>query len=390
MAAPTMRRRGGCLAIVATAALSTSARAAAHALSGACPQRRAACTTPRVLRASAAPTPPDVGCGTAADPAADYHVPVMLRETIDLLVTDPTGVYVDGTLGGGGHSAALLDALGPTGGRVVGVDRDADAIAETSARLREHVDSGRLTPVRASFQFLDAALGSLELSDGGPSRGVSGILLDLGISSHQIDAGHRGFSFRHDAPLDMRMDGASALPSARDFLNGCAVDELVRVLREYGEEKYARPIARAILAARPLGTTGDLARAVSSVTPEHKRTKTLARVFQAVRILVNDELRELEVVLLSAARLVRPGGRLVVLSYHSLEDRRVKNVMRSGALDGRVVRDEMGNSLSPWRPVTRKPVVATDEEVRTNGRARSAKLRAAERTEASSDAGPRP
>lgn len=310
-----------------------------------------------------------------------YHTPVMLRETLDWLVTDPAGVYADGTLGGGGHTSALLDMVAPAGGIVVGVDRDREALDQTCRRLRSHVDSGSLRPLHTSFRHLPSALARLELPALEAQQGLSGLMLDLGVSSHQIDADYRGFSFRHDGALDMRMDATSPAPSARDFLNACEPAELVRVLQDYGEEKYARPIARAILAARPLETTSQLVRAVESTTPENKRTKTLARVFQALRILVNDEIGELEAILLAAADIVRPGGRLVVLSYHSLEDRRTKNVMRTGNLAGRLTQDEMGNVLSRWRPLTRKPVGASEAEVALNGRARSAKLRVAERTD---------
>lgn len=343
----------------------------------ACARAGRACA--RLLRAPRA----RMGSGPAApreEAAEDYHVPVMLGETLDWLVTDPTGVYADGTLGGGGHTSALLDRIAPAGGIVVGVDRDQEALEQTCALLRAHVDAGSLRPLHTSFRHLPSALARLELPALSEGQGLSGLMLDLGVSSHQIDADYRGFSFRHDGALDMRMDRASPAPSAKDFLNACEPAELVRVLQDYGEEKYARPIARAILAARPLETTLQLVRAVESTTPENKRTKTLARVFQALRILVNDELGELEDILLAAADIVRPGGRLVILSYHSLEDRRAKNVMRSGRLDGEVGQDEMGNVLSRWRPLTRKPVGASEAEVAANGRARSAKLRVAERT----------
>jgi 16S rRNA (cytosine1402-N4)-methyltransferase len=313
--------------------------------------------------------------------ADEYHVPVMLRETLDWLVTDQAGIYVDGTLGGGGHTSAILEAIAPAGGVVIGVDRDEEALAQTCGRLRAHVDAGRLHPLHTSFRYLPEALARLQLPALAAHGGLSGLLLDLGVSSHQIDADYRGFSFRHDSPLDMRMDAGSSMPTAKDFLNTCDASELVRVLQDYGEEKYARPIARAILGARPHETTLGLVAAIESVTPEPKRIKTFARVFQALRILVNDELGELESVLLAAARLIRPGGRLAILSYHSLEDRRAKNVMRSGHLDGRIDKDEMGNALSHWRPLTRKPVLAAGTEIQRNGRARSAKLRVAERTE---------
>jgi len=256
-----------------------------------------------------------------------------------------------------------------------------EALEQTGKRLRAFVDGGRLRPVHTSFRYLHSTLALLDLPALDEQQGLSGIMLDLGVSSHQIDADYRGFSFRHDGDLDMRMDATSDGMTARDFLNTCEPADLVRVLKDYGEEKYARPIARAIIAARPLDTTSQLVTAIESETPEPMRTKTMARVFQALRILVNDELGELEAILLDAANLVKPGGRIAILSYHSLEDRRAKNVMRSGNLNGRMVQDEMGNVLSHWRPLTRKPVVATDEEVGLNRRSRSAKLRVAERTD---------
>jgi 16S rRNA (cytosine1402-N4)-methyltransferase len=272
----------------------------------------------------------DADAGAPLGASDDYHVPVLLSETVEWLVTDRSGVYADGTLGGGGHTAALLELLAPAGGVVVGVDRDAEALATTSGRLRDHVASGALRPVHTSFRYMPRALAALDLPAlAAPPAGLTGLLLDLGVSSHQIDAGYRGFSFRHDGVLDMRMDASSAAPSARDFLNTCEPAELVRVLQDYGEEKYARPVARAILAARPHETTAGLVRAIEAVTPEPKRTKTLARVFQALRILVNDELVELEELLLAAADLVKPGVRGTRVAARAL--RRASQRRRGGA-----------------------------------------------------------
>lgn len=310
-----------------------------------------------------------------------YHVPVMVEETVNSLVWEPNGVYVDGTLGGGGHSAAILSRVDPAGGMVIGIDRDLDAISAASQRLAEHVKAGSFVARHACFQHMESVLRALATSDDRIAGGVSGILLDLGVSSFQIDEGSRGFSFRFDAPLDMRMDTTTSSADAGYFLNACDLRDLAHVLRAYGEEKFSGPIARAIVEARPLVTTGDLVRAIEGVTPSHKLTKTLARVFQAVRIHTNDELSELRGILASASRLVKPGGRLAVISYHSLEDRPTKNTMRAGNLDGEVRKDEMGNVLSPWRPVTRKPLTPSDEEIEANPRSRSAKLRVAQRTE---------
>lgn len=301
-----------------------------------------------------------------------YHTPVLLNETLELLVTDPGGVYVDATLGGGGHSEALLQRLSPAG-RVIALDQDDDAIAEATKRLSGF--ASRVEIRRANFGDVAAELASAGVAS------VDGFLLDLGVSSHQLDDAARGFSFRGEERLDMRMDRRSGR-SAYDVVNGTDEQELARVLWEYGEERRSRQIARAIVRQRPVETTTQLARIVESLIPGPMATKSLARVFQAIRIEVNQELAQLRRCLAVAPGLLKQGGRLVVISYHSLEDRIVKEFIRDAAAD----RIPSGSKFLPdeprsptLRPLTKKPVVAGPEEERSNPRARSAKLRAAER-----------
>ena len=317
----------------------------------------------------------DEGRGTKGDPlryASAYHAPVLYKTVVEGLITDPSGCYVDATLGGGGHAAALLDALAP-GGRVVGIDQDADALEAARVRLAEAEAQGRFRAVRGNFGDL-ARLLSQEGVDA-----IDGLLLDLGVSSFQLDTAGRGFSYRSGAPLDMRMDTRSGV-SADEVINAWSEAELRRVLYQYGEEPRAARIARAVAAARPIRTTDALAAVVRSAVPERDEVKTLSRVFQAVRIAVNDELAVLERALAAATQVVRPGGRMAVISYHSLEDRRVKRYFRYGNLEGEPVRDFYGNLLAPWSELTRKPVEAGAHEVAQNPRARSARLRIAERT----------
>ncbi len=303
--------------------------------------------------------------------ATGYHAPVLYKEVVDGLARDPAGVYVDGTLGGGGHAAALLDALAP-GGVVVGIDQDPAALATAEARLAAEAEAGRFRTLRGNFGDLERLL-----AEAGVER-VDGILLDLGVSSHQIDAAERGFAYAASGPLDMRMDPDAPLAAA-DLVNRAEPEELVHLLRAYGEEPRAPKIVRALVAARPIETTGELADIVRAATYHREELKTLARVFQALRIAVNDELAVLERALVAGLRVLRPGGRLAVIAYHSLEDRRAKQFLRYGNFDGEPVRDFYGNLLTPWTLVTRKPVTASDAEVAANPRARSARLRIAEK-----------
>ena len=310
--------------------------------------------------------------------ATDYHAPVLCKTAVDGLVTDTAGTYVDGTLGGGGHTAALLDRL-DSKASVFGIDRDEDAITFSTGRLVRELESGRLRIVRGNVADLVELLTSEDVAE------IDGLLLDLGVSSHQLDTGERGFSYARDGTLDMRMDQAANAPgtdpervSAGALVNSSSEQVLRDVLFRFGEEPRSRRIAAAIVSARPLESTSDLADVVRAVVPRDAETKTLARVFQAIRIAVNRELEALESALTAAQTLIRPGGRLVVISYHSLEDRIVKRFMRSGDATGEVKRDIYGNTLAPFRPIGRV-IKADDAEAAANPRSRSARMRIAER-----------
>ena len=320
---------------------------------------------PRLPRRAAEAAPPSTPYATR------YHAPVLAEEVLDLLVTDRAGVYVDGTLGGGGHAAALLDALAPQA-RVLGIDQDEEALEEARRRLDAHVVTGRFRALHGNFEAMEALLAHAGV---GP---VDGVLLDLGVSSHQIDAAGRGFAFSAEGPLDMRMDRAQPVTAAT-LVNDAEPEELIRLLRQFGEEPRAPRIVRAIVERRPLGTTAELAAAVRAAVPVKEEVKALARTFQALRIAVNDEMGVLERALEAALAVLRPGGRLAVIAYHSLEDRRVKHFLRAGNLQGQVARDFYGNALTPWTLVTRKAVVAGEKETAANPRARSARLRVAEK-----------
>lgn len=314
--------------------------------------------------------------------ATGYHVPVLWKNVVDGLITDPEGCYVDATLGGGGHAAALLDALAPDG-RVLGIDRDPEALRASRERLRAEIAAGRFHALHGNFGALQDLLQAEGLVP------IDGLLLDLGVSSHQIDAAERGFSFQAEGPLDMRMNPRTGL-TAHQVVNAWGEDELRQALYRYGEERRAPQIARAIVDARPLETTAALADAVRGAVPARDEVKSLARVFQALRIAVNDELAMLERVLEQAEAVVRPGGRLAVISYHSLEDRRVKRYLRYGNFEGRPVRDLYGNLIAPWRELVRTPVRASEGEIEANPRARSARLRIAERRDSDGTASPAP
>ncbi len=287
-----------------------------------------------------------------------YHVPVLAREVVELLQPRPGGVYVDGTLGGGGHAAAILDASAPDG-RVIGMDWDEEAVAAARERLGRYGE--RVTVVGRNFAELDDMVMALGLTT------VDGVLFDLGVSSHQFDEPARGFSVQRPGPLDMRMSRQLAA-TARDVLRTASVEELANLFFEYGEERRARAIARAIGRARergePLETTEDLARLCG---PRRGRIHPATRVFQALRIAVNDELGNLRRGLAAAVRVLRSGGRLAVISFHSLEERIVKRLFLEQQAAGVL------------RVVTKKPVMATAAEAAANPRSRSAKLRVAER-----------
>lgn len=295
-----------------------------------------------------------------------YHKPVLRDEAVRYLVTNPNGTYVDGTLGGGGHAALILHKLSDKG-RLFAIDQDEEAI-KYAGRL--FADESRITLVRGNFGYMDVLL---------PREyhgGIDGILLDLGVSSHQIDEAERGFSFQKDGPLDMRM-GALQTTTAAEIVNEYDFESLRDLLFEYGEERRSSRIARAIIQARPLNTTGQLREAVASVVPERFRNKSLARVFQALRIQVNSELNMLKRVLEKGYSLLCDKGRFVVITYHSLEDRICKNFFRSGNFEGKMVKDFYGNDIRPMEALNKKVISASETEKAENTRARSAKLRAA-------------
>lgn len=317
---------------------------------------------------------------------SEYHTPVMLDESISALVTNPSGTYADATFGGGGHTAELLSRLNEDG-HVIAFDRDSDAISN-------RIDDPRLTMVRADFRFihnfvLNEAHETSDETLKGKLNGLDGILADLGVSSHQFDTAERGFSFRYDAPLDMRMNREGG-KTAADVVNEYSQEDLERIFRLYGEVDNAGKVARLIASARDkgsIGTTGELDEAVKAALPRFAEHKYLAKVYQALRIEVNHEMRSLEKFLEGAADTLRPGGRLVVITYHSLEDRMVKNFIKTGRADGREEKDIFGNIHAPLKAVNRKPILPQEEEIASNTRARSAKLRIAEKIE---DGGNRP
>ena len=382
----------------------------------------------------------------------EYHNPVLLHPSVDAVVTNPDGCYVDATFGGGGHSREILSRLSPRG-RLMAFDRDAEALAQAP-------DDSRLILIHNNFRFIhnyilleaagesaalsgscevrsletagtsaasDAEAGSLLSGNAGEPRtpgssteggrrqpgspsqaagrpgteapaadspggtedctsrifsgGADGILADLGVSSHQFDTAGRGFSFRYDSPLDMRMN-AQGGRTAADIVNSYTQEELEKVLRLYGEVDNARRISQLITEARskaPILTTADLDKAIASALPSFAQHKQLARIYQAFRMEVNDEMRSLEKFLDGAARSLKPGGRLVVITYHSIEDRMVKNFIRTGNVGGVEHKDEFGRTEAPLRAVNRKPIVPEEEEIASNTRARSAKLRIAEK-----------
>ena len=301
-----------------------------------------------------------------------YHLPVLRDEAVRVLVTNPSWIYLDGTLGGGGHAEKICEALRPEG-RLVAFDCDADALGFARQRLEGFGD--RVTMVQANFRSMAAELRRLRISS------VGGVLLDLGVSSFQLDAGHRGFSFRTDERLDMRMDQRQPF-GAPDVVNQYDERGLADLLFRYGEERQARRIARAIVARRPIATTGTLRAAVEAAVGQRFLVKSLARVFQALRIEVNHELDNLAAALDDAATILIPGGRVVVISYHSLEDRIVKEFFKKES----ATKKFSGHKLIPdtdlvprLRMIGSHPLEASQEECAVNPRARSAKLRAAEK-----------
>ncbi len=297
-----------------------------------------------------------------------YHIPVLLHESVDGLNIHPSGIYVDVTFGGGGHSREILRRLGDDG-HLYSFDQDADA----EGNIPEGDE--RFTFVRSNFRYLTNWMRYYGVDH------IDGLIADLGVSSHHFDAEERGFSFRFDAPLDMRMNGRAGMTAA-DIVNRYDEERLANVLYLYGELKNSRKLAAAMVKARALKaveTIDDLLQIVKPFMPREREKKDLARVFQALRIEVNHEMDALHEMLEAALKVLRPGGRLVVLTYHSLEDRMVKNFVRSGRMDGKVEQDFFGRKLTPWRAVNNKVIVPDEEEQRTNPRSRSAKLRIAEK-----------
>ena len=302
-----------------------------------------------------------------------YHIPVMLHETVEGLGIHPDGVYVDLTFGGGGHSREIMRHLGERG-HLYGFDQDLDA-------MKGALDDPRFTFVRSNFRFLKNWM----LYYG--QELVDGIVADLGVSSHHLDTADRGFSFRYDAPLDMRMNQKATL-TAEAILQTYSEQQLADVLYLYGELKNSRQLAAALVKARAqknLHTTGDLEQTLAPLMRGAREKKDLAKVFQALRIEVNGELRALREMLNAAAELLRPGGRLVVLTYHSLEDRMVKNMVRTGNVEGKAETDLFGHVDAPLHAVTRNVVTPSAEELAQNPRSRSAKLRIAEKTKKEDD-----
>ncbi|MBI5464756.1 MAG: 16S rRNA (cytosine(1402)-N(4))-methyltransferase RsmH [Ignavibacteriales bacterium] len=304
-----------------------------------------------------------------------YHTPVLLRSAVDAIINDPSGVYVDATIGGGGHAEAILRRLLPDA-KLIGLDQDDDALNAATMRLAEF--EARVVLRKSNFSKLADVITELGV---GPVRGI---LFDLGVSSIQLDAPGKGFSFQIDEPLDMRMD-RTLVRSAERIINEFAVEELARMFWQYGEERNSRRIARAIIQQRERGaiaTTGQLAKVVESVVPGRFLVKSLARIFQALRIEVNDELNNLQRGLESAINSLVVGGRLVVISYHSLEDRIVKTVLRNASAttlpSGHLLAANIPASPR-MKLISKKPLMPERDEIDANPRARSAKMRIAER-----------
>ncbi|MBD3274810.1 MAG: 16S rRNA (cytosine(1402)-N(4))-methyltransferase RsmH [Candidatus Marinimicrobia bacterium] len=300
------------------------------------------------------------------------HIPVLVTEVTDWLLTDPHGIYVDGTLGGAGHSKALLNELA-SGATLLGIDADSKTLAIAEKELAEFPQNILLA--EANFSHMAALLYKEDIDE------VDGILLDLGLSSFQIDIPEKGFSYMKDGPLDMRFSHASTETAAK-FINTAEEKDIAYVIKRYGEERYAKKIARSIIVHRPMSTTTELREAVAAVTPDSFLIKTLSRVFQALRIHVNRELDVLEQTLNSSLTLLKAGGRLAVISYHSLEDRVVKNFIKEAEQDC-ICPPELPQCVCDHEQVmqslTKGIITPSEDEIRANPRARSAKLRVAER-----------
>lgn len=295
----------------------------------------------------------------------NYHKPVLLHPSVDALITNPKGIYVDCTFGGGGHSRLILEKLSPEG-KLFAFDQDYDAIAN-------HVQDSRFTFIQQNFRYLKNSLRFYKVD------AVDGILADLGVSSHQFDMPLRGFSTRFDGPLDMRMNNKQSL-SAKDIINNYTEDQLAEIFYLYGELKQSRKISREIIEARKekhIETTSDLKVIFEKSIPSFKQNKFFAQLFQALRIEVNDELNALKELLTQSYEMLKPGGTLVFISYHSLEDRLVKKFLKTGLFKGEPERDIYGNWDKPFDIPYSKAIIPNQEEILDNTRARSAKMRIA-------------
>ncbi len=298
-----------------------------------------------------------------------YHHPVLLHESVEALINDTNGIYADVTFGGGGHSREVLSKL-DVNGRLIGFDQDEDAAANVP-------DDKRFQLVKANFRFLKNNLRFLGIAK------IDGLLADLGVSSHQFDIPERGFSIRTDAKLDMRM-GKSLTLTAHKVINTYSEELLMRMFWDYGELKESRRVTAKIVEARtlkPIETTGELINIIMSASRDPKRNRFLAKVFQAIRIEVNAEMKALEELLTQCAEVIKPGGKLVVIAYHSLEDRMVKHFMKNGKVNGPLEKDFYGNPLRSFTPLPGMPIVPGETEIDKNNRARSARLRIAIKNE---------
>lgn len=296
------------------------------------------------------------------------HQPVLLQESVEYLITDPGGIYIDATLGGGGHSLALLSQLN-NDAQLIGIDQDDEALNAANARIDS---DARFSSIKGNFGYLKRLL-SPELHGE-----VSGILLDLGVSTHQITDADRGFTFQKEGPLDMRMSNLRGV-TAYQVVNEYSYEDLRDVIYHYGEERHSRNIAREIIDRRPLETTTDLRKAVEAVVYGKHQIKSVARVFQGIRIEVNRELDMLREVLEQALEVLHTGGRIVAISYHSLEDRIVKRFFKAGNHEGKIEKDFYGNPLTPIEEISGGIIRPTEEEINRNQAARSAKMRVAEK-----------
>jgi 16S rRNA (cytosine1402-N4)-methyltransferase len=302
-----------------------------------------------------------------------YHVPVLLKETLDLLNPSDGGFWVDATAGGGGYSRAILERIIP-GGKLIAVDRDEESEKECASSLKDF--EGYVIFARDNFSNIKRILGSMNIP------AIKGIIFDLGVSSHQIDSDHRGFSYVKEGPLDMRMDKEDRI-SADDLINRSGEDELVEIFSRYGQEHFSKRIAAAVIRSRPLNSTKDLADTIKRAVPARRSIDSLSRVFQAVRIAVNKETESLKKALPDAIDALEKGGRIAVISYHSLEDRLTKEAFRRAAADC-VCESGLPACVCGHKKtakiITKKPVSPSEEEIKNNSRARSARLRVAEKT----------